>query len=186
MLSLIVGYIFPPKKVFLPLFSGQKMGYLTHHQPATHQPEQAERLRLEQLQLLREAALTRRQEAQEKRQRYGAEALKKQLAAVEAQHAAEQAIKDAQLAQHKAKAEEVKIGNKKLGWGVGARGAHDVWKVFVFFLICELCVCDFVGDSGMFLDAICQNHGKQRTKSPLFRPRRWKKWPNAWCFAKWA
>ncbi len=114
------------------------MGYLTHHQPATRQPDQAERLRLEQLQLLREAALTRRQEAQEKRQRYGAEALKKQLAAVEAQHAAEQAIKDAQLAQHKAKAEEVNV-KKKIGWGVGARGAHDVWKVFVF-LNCELCV----------------------------------------------
>eukprot|EP00434_Breviolum_minutum_P005908 symbB.v1.2.005209.t1/scaffold266.1/size251003/6 len=68
---------------------------------------EAEQLRLEQLQLLRQAAQARRQEAQERRQRLGAEALRKQLAAVEAQHAAEQAIKDAQLAQHKAKAEEV-------------------------------------------------------------------------------
>lgn len=62
---------------------------------------------MEQLQLLRQAAQARRSEAQERRQRLGAEALRKQLAAVEAQHVAEQAIKDAQLAQHKAKAEEV-------------------------------------------------------------------------------
>lgn len=123
---------------------------------------------MEQLQLLRQAAQARRSEAQERRQRLGAEALRKQLAAVEAQHAAEQAIKDAQLAQHKAKAEEVVNIWENFGWGswFWGEGWMDFWKIF--FVEHMLFLWDFVGTPGMFLDAVSQNQTNPAHKKTYF------------------